>query len=321
MTGLVEKDLKLKESVLDDHAGLRLDQVAHQLWPDYSRGRLQGWIRQGHLTLNGQQASPKTKVNGGAIIELNVVVEPVGQWVPQELPLNVAFEDEHILIVDKPSGLVVHPAPGHSDKTLVNALLHHYPQLSGLPRAGIIHRIDKETTGLLVVAKSLPAHTKLVNMMQEREIKRSYLALVWGCVTGSATIDKPIGRHPKHRTRMAVVTSGKPAVTHYSVKTRFQQHTLLSVRLETGRTHQIRVHLAHAGYPIVGDPVYGGRQRSLPGVSDAVRQQFGAFKRQALYATELELQHPIFDDHISVQASLPEDFQQIMALLPKGSAC
>ncbi|MEJ2754779.1 MAG: RluA family pseudouridine synthase, partial [Gammaproteobacteria bacterium] len=250
------------------------------MWPEFSRGRLQKWIKAGAITANDRPVQNKTTVRGGERVRLLAELTPEQNWSPQAAELDVRFEDDDFLIVNKSAGVVVHPAPGHAENTLVNALLYHAPQLAHLPRAGIIHRLDKETTGLLVVAKSLMAHAALVEALQARRIKRAYLALVWGLVTGSNTVNKPIGRHPRVRTKMAVVDSGKPAVTHFQIKQRFAQHTLLDVQLETGRTHQIRVHLASMGLPIVGDPVYGGRQRVVAGASFLVRERVAAFRRQ-----------------------------------------
>lgn len=298
-----------------DCAGKRLDQVVHGLWPEFSRGRLQKWIKSGDLTLDDVPAAPKAKVRVGQRLVLRAQLAPEQDWSAQALPLDICYEDDDILVINKPAGLVVHPAPGHTDHTLVNALVHHSSRLSHLPRAGIVHRIDKDTTGLLVVAKTLQAHTQLVEAMQARQIKREYFALVWGPVTGSATVDKPIGRHPHYRTKMAVVGSGKKAVTHYQIERRFAQQTLLRVQLETGRTHQIRVHLAHVGLPIVGDPVYGGRQRIPSGDNAALNACFETFARQALHAAKLELAHPITGQPLCFEAPLPEDFQMLLRVM------
>lgn len=302
-------------TVPDSLGGKRFDQVVHTLWPEFSRGRLQKWIRSGELTLDAAEAAPKAKVRAGQAVELKATLRPEQDWSAQPLPLNIVHEDEHIIIVNKPADLVVHPAPGHADHTLVNALVHHESSLSHLPRAGIVHRIDKDTTGLLVVAKTLPAHAKLVDAMQARHIKREYFALVWGQVTGSGSVDKPIGRHPHNRVKMAVVKGGKPAVTHYQISKRFAQQTLLAVQLETGRTHQIRVHLAHLGLPIVGDPVYGGRNRIPAGSDSELTALFEQFTRQALHAAKLSLEHPISGDSLSFEAPLPADFQALLDAL------
>jgi 23S rRNA pseudouridine1911/1915/1917 synthase len=313
---LVQRQAKVPEGL----AGKRLDQAVQSLWPEFSRGRLQKWIREGVLTVDDAVVAPKAKVRAGQSLALKVALKPEQDWSAQDIPLDICYEDDHLLVVNKSAGLVVHPAPGHADQTLVNALVFHAPELSHLPRAGIVHRIDKDTTGLLVVAKTLPAHSKLISAMQERLIKREYQALVWGEVAGSATIDKPIGRHPQHRTKMAAIGAGKPAVTHYQIAERFRQHTLLSVQLETGRTHQIRVHLAHVGLPIVGDPVYGGRQRVPGGGQQELISAFEQFTRQALHAERLSLAHPITEEPLSFHASLPEDFHHLMSILRASEA-
>lgn len=309
-------DVVSRQAIVPDAlAGKRFDQVVQLLWPEFSRGRLQKWIRAGELTLDESEAAPKVKVRAGQSVVLRATLRPEQDWSAQPMPLNIIYEDADIIIVNKPANLVVHPAPGHADHTLVNALVHHASGLSHLPRAGIVHRIDKDTTGLLVVAKTLPAHAKLVEAMQARQIKREYIALVWGQVTGSGTVDKPIGRHPHNRIKMAVVNGGKPAVTHYQIAQRFAQHTRLAVQLETGRTHQIRVHLAHLGLPIVGDPVYGGRNRIPAGSDVALMALFEQFTRQALHAAKLSLVHPISGDALSFEAPLPDDFQKLLDAL------
>jgi len=236
---------------------------------------------------------------------------------PQDIPLNIIHEDEALLVINKPAGLVVHPAPGNPDRTLVNALLHYCPALAELPRAGIIHRIDKDTTGLMVVAKTLTAHTQLVQQLQAREIKREYLALVKGEMISGSSIDQPIGRHPSQRTKMAVVGKGKPAITHYRIKQRFGHYTLLHVQLETGRTHQIRVHLAYIHHPIVGDPTYGGRLQFPKDISEDLQQTLTHFKRQALHAWRLTLDHPVSKQQLSFQAEPPADFVKLIDQLPR----
>lgn len=308
-------DVRREAIVPDALAGKRVDQVVQMLWPEFSRGRLQKWIKSGELTLDSVAVVPKAKVRAGQRVQLQATLKPEQDWSAQALPLAIVYEDEHIMVIDKPANVVVHPAPGHSDHTLVNALVYHSPGLSHLPRAGIVHRIDKDTTGLLVVAKTLQAHAQLVEAMQARRIKREYFALVWGEVTGSGSVDKPIGRHPHHRTKMAVVSGGKPAVTHYQIARRFAQHTLLAVQLETGRTHQIRVHLSHLGLPIVGDPVYGGRHRIPAGGDPKVLAVLEQFNRQALHAAQLTLDHPITAKAMHFEAPLPADFQNLLDVL------
>lgn len=300
-------------------AGLRLDQALAQLFPDYSRSRLQQWVKQGRVKVDGEALRPRDKLQGGEWIELEAVEEPRGEFLPQAIPLAIVFEDEHLIVLNKPAGLVVHPAAGHRDGTLQNALLHHAPQLARLPRAGIVHRLDKETSGLLVVAKTLKAHKGLVDQLQARTVKREYLALVQGRMTAGGTVNAPIGRHPVDRKRFAVVEGGKEAITHYRVAERFPHHTLIRVQLETGRTHQIRVHMAYLRYPLVGDPQYG-RLRLPPGASDELIEALRGFKRQALHAARLSLTHPETGEELSWESPLPEDFQNLLEALRKAAA-
>ena len=244
--------------VEQEHAGSRLDQVAARLFPEYSRARLQTWIREGSLTVDGSPARQRDPVIAGSELRIDAQLATEVRWSAETIPLSICFEDEHLLVIDKPPGLVVHPGAGNPGGTLVNALLNHRPELEQIPRAGIVHRIDKDTSGLLVVAASLAAHNSLVEQLQRKTARREYFAIVRGVPSGGGTVDAPIGRHPRQRTRMAVVThGGKEAVTHYRIHRRFAHYTALDVQLETGRTHQIRVHMAHRGYPLVGDPVYG----------------------------------------------------------------
>jgi len=300
-------------------AGRRLDHVLSELLPEFSRSRLQQWVRQGWVTVDGRVARPRDRLSGGEDLHVRVVRERTIPDLPQALPLEIVFEDEHLLVVNKPSGLVVHPAAGNPDGTLLNRLLHHAPELATLPRAGIVHRLDKDTTGLLVVAKTLPAHKGLVEQLQARSIKREYRALVVGVLVTGGTVEGAVGRHPVERTRMAVVSGGKPAVTHYRVIERLPAHTFLKVELETGRTHQIRVHLAHIRHPLVGDPLYGGRPR-LPkgGTEDQIRALQG-FRRQALHAVRLRLTHPVSGQVLEWEAPIPEDFRGLLSALRGGA--
>ena len=304
----------LTRTVPEDLAGLRLDQALARLFPDYSRSCLKHWIEAGRVAVNGETRRPRDRLGGGETSELTPAEEIQAEDHPQDIPLDIVFEDEDLIVIDKPAGLVVHPAAGHHDGTLVNALLHHAPELAGLPRAGIVHRLDKDTTGLMVVAKSLRAHTALVAQLQARTVKRRYLALVQGWVTAGGTIDAPIGRHPVDRKRFAVTPTGKAAVTHYRVAEHFPHHTLLRVYLETGRTHQIRVHMAHLRHPLVGDPQYG-RLRLPPGAGEALTEALRAFRRQALHAEKLTLAHPADGRQMSWKAPLPEDFAALLATL------
>ncbi|MGU2381544.1 23S rRNA pseudouridine(1911/1915/1917) synthase RluD [Pseudomonas aeruginosa] len=295
--------------------GQRLDQIAAQLFPEHSRSRLAGWIKDGRLTVDGAVLRPRDIVHSGAQLVLEAEQEAQGEWLAQDIELEIVYEDEHILVIDKPAGLVVHPAAGHQDGTLLNALLYHVPDIANVPRAGIVHRLDKDTTGLMVVAKTLEAHTKLLAQLQARSVSRIYEAIVIGVITSGGTIDAPIGRHGVQRQKMAVVDAGKVAVSHYRVLERFRAHTHTRVKLETGRTHQIRVHMSHIGYPLVGDPVYGGRFRIPPVASQTLVQTLREFPRQALHARFLELDHPATGVRMKWESPLPEDFLWLLSLL------
>ncbi|WP_241281353.1 23S rRNA pseudouridine(1911/1915/1917) synthase RluD [Pseudomonas aeruginosa] len=295
--------------------GQRLDQIAAQLFPEHSRSRLAGWIKDGRLTVDGAVLRPRDIVHSGAQLVLEAEQEAQGEWLAQDIELEIVYEDEHIQVIDKPAGLVVHPAAGHQDGTLLNALLYHVPDIANVPRAGIVHRLDKDTTGLMVVAKTLEAHTKLVAQLQARSVSRIYEAIVIGVITSGGTIDAPIGRHGVQRQKMAVVDAGKVAVSHYRVLERFRAHTHTRVKLETGRTHQIRVHMSHIGYPLVGDPVYGGRFRIPPVASQTLVQTLREFPRQALHARFLELDHPATGVRMKWESPLPEDFLWLLSLL------
>lgn len=309
------QQIQLSAQVTDEQAGQRLDQVAAELFPDFSRSRLQAWIKRGELTVNGQTRKPREKVIGGESLTIDAELEPEQSWEPQPIDLDVVHEDEHLLLINKPAGLVVHPAAGNRDSTLLNALLHHAPELATLPRAGIVHRIDKDTTGLLVVAKTLKAHASLVSQLQEKTAFREYEAIVQGVMTGGGKVDEPIGRHPTQRTRQAVTHSGKPAVTHYRLIERFRAHTHIRVQLETGRTHQIRVHMAHIQYPLLGDPTYGGRLRIPKGATAELVEALRQFKRQALHARKLGVEHPATGEYCEWEVPLPEDFRDMIKVL------
>ncbi|MEE2731125.1 MAG: 23S rRNA pseudouridine(1911/1915/1917) synthase RluD [Pseudomonadota bacterium] len=309
------QQIQLSAQVTDEQAGQRLDQVAAELFPDFSRSRLQAWIKRGELTVNGQTRKPREKVIGGESLTIDAELEPEQSWEPLPIDLDVVHEDEHLLLINKPAGLVVHPAAGNRDSTLLNALLHHAPELATLPRAGIVHRIDKDTTGLLVVAKTLKAHASLVSQLQEKTAFREYEAIVQGVMTGGGKVDEPIGRHPTQRTRQAVTHSGKPAVTHYRLIERFRAHTHIRVQLETGRTHQIRVHMAHIQYPLLGDPTYGGRLRIPKGATAELVEALRQFKRQALHARKLGVEHPATGEYCEWEVPLPEDFRDMIKVL------
>lgn len=313
--------LQQSVEVTEKLTGLRLDQAAAELFPDFSRARLQQWVRDGGLTLNGQSAKPKDKVALGDRLVLDVELEVQTDHKAQAIDLDIVYEDEAIIVLNKPAGLVVHPAAGHQDGTLLNALLHHEPMLDKVPRAGIVHRLDKDTSGLMVVARSLEAQASLVAQLQDRSMGREYDAVVVGALISGGTVDAPIGRHPKDRKRQAVVThGGKPAVTHYRVVERFRGHSHIRCKLETGRTHQIRVHMAHLHHALVGDPVYAGRMRIPPGSSDALKDIVRVFPRQALHARQLTLQHPLTGDTMTWRRESPEDMQTLLHILAEDMA-
>jgi 23S rRNA pseudouridine1911/1915/1917 synthase len=293
--------------------GLRLDQALAKLLPEYSRSRLQEWVTQGQVTLNGATATIKQKVWGGEAIALIPQSDPAEQaYLAEDIQLDIIYEDEHILIINKPVGLVVHPGNGNWQGTLLNALLHHDPHLATVPRAGIVHRLDKDTSGLLVVAKTLVAQTDLVRQLQARTVSREYLALVHGEVIRAGRVDAPIDRHPSQRTKMAVVEGGKPAVTHYSVAESFPGCTLLRCKLETGRTHQIRVHMASIRHPLVGDHIYIKGAQKCP---LAMRDTLATFPRQALHAERLGLEHPDTGEYMEWQVDMPLDMQQLLTVI------
>lgn len=294
---------------------MRLDQALAAALPDYSRSRIQQWIRSGRVRVDGRARDAKDRVQGGEWVELEVEAEILTSDVPEAIPLTLVYRDASILVIDKPAGLVVHPAIGHRAGTLLNALLHHAPEVAQLPRAGIVHRLDKDTTGLLVVACREAAQNSLQEQLQTRTVSREYLAVVQGRMTAGGTIDAPLGRHPTDRLRFAVRQGGKPSISHYRVVERYAQHTLVRVYLETGRTHQIRVHMAYAGHPLVGDPLYGGRARSPAGVTALLAERLRTFPRQALHAARLALIHPAQGVPMSWESSLPKDFQMLIEAL------
>jgi len=301
--------------VPEEMFGQRLDQALARLFPDYSRARLQQWIKAGQVKVDGEQKKPRDKVVGGECIELVATTEEEVVWQGEDIPLDIVYEDEDIIIVNKVAGMVVHPAVGNPDGTLVNALLHHAPQLSEVPRAGIVHRLDKDTSGLLVVARNLKAQKHLVDILQARTMKRQYQAVACGVMTAGGTVEAAIARHPVDRKRMAVRMGGKPAVTHYRVIERFRAHTHIRVDLETGRTHQIRVHMAHIRYPLVGDSVYGQRLRMPPESGESMQSTLRSFRRQALHAARLGLTHPSTGEAMEWQAALPEDMRHLLRVL------
>lgn len=298
-----------------ESAGQRLDQALARLFPEYSRSRLKAWLLDGAISVDGKCPRPRDPVHGGETVSLRAEPEVVVAAEPEAIELDVVYEDDSLIVINKPAGLVVHPGAGNPRGTLMNGLLHHAPELEELPRAGIIHRLDKDTSGLLLIARTLPAHTALVRRLADREISRYYLAVCAGVLTGGGSIDAPIGRHRVDRKRMCVRDDGKPAVTHYTVLERFAAHTYIKVRLETGRTHQIRVHFAHRRHALLGDPVYGGRLALPAGAGDELIQVLRGFRRQALHAAQLQLAHPISDEALSFEAPLPADFEKLLAAL------
>jgi 23S rRNA pseudouridine1911/1915/1917 synthase len=308
--------VELQASVPQEMHGSRLDQVAAQLFPQYSRSRLQAWIKQGTLSVDGQSCRPRDKVTAGASVQIDTELETEVGWQGEDIALDIVYEDATILVLNKPAGLVVHPAAGHAGGTLVNAVLAHVPELAQLPRAGVVHRLDMDTSGILVVAKTLPAHHHLVDQLQSRSVKREYCALCIGAMTGGGTVDAPMGRHPRQRKKMAVLAAGgKSAITHFRLAQRFGHHTRITVNLETGRTHQIRVHMAHRRYPLIGDPQYGGRPRIPKGASDVLIDTLRNFPRQALHARSLGLIHPATGEPVQFECPLPEDMLHLIAVL------
>ncbi|QTO54986.1 23S rRNA pseudouridine(1911/1915/1917) synthase RluD [Duffyella gerundensis] len=308
--------VQLTATVSESQLGQRLDQSLAELFPDYSRSRIKEWILERRVTVNGAIVdTPKEKVLGGEKVAIDAAIEEAQRWEAQDIALNIVHEDDDILVINKPRGLVVHPGAGNPDGTVLNALLHYYPPIMDVPRAGIVHRLDKDTTGLMVVAKTVPAQTYLVESLQLREITREYEAVAIGRMTAGGTVNEPISRHSTKRTHMAVHPMGKPATTHYRIMEHFRAHTRLRLRLETGRTHQIRVHMSHINHPLVGDPLYGGRPRPPKGASDEFVQTLRGFDRQALHATMLRLYHPITGIEMEWHAPLPQDMVELNAAL------
>ncbi|HCR98471.1 MAG: 23S rRNA pseudouridine(1911/1915/1917) synthase RluD [Halomonas sp.] len=300
-------------------AGARLDQAAAELFSDYSRERLKAWINAGELTIDGAQAKPKAKLHGDEMLVLKATIEEDLRFEAQDIPLSIVYEDDAVMVINKPTNMVVHPAAGNRDGTLLNALLYHRPALAEVPRAGIVHRLDKDTTGLMMVAKTIQAQTALVEQLQARSVSRQYDAVVIGKPVTGSTIDAPIGRHPKDRKRQAVTNAGKPAVTHFRVVERFRAHTHVRCKLETGRTHQIRVHMSHARYPLIGDPLYSGRAKLPPGAAGPLKEILREFPRQALHARELSFVHPMSGETLTFYADLPDDLLMLLDYLREDS--
>jgi 23S rRNA pseudouridine1911/1915/1917 synthase len=293
-----------------------LDRVLATLFPDYSRSRLKEWIEAERVRVDDRPCRPRDPVRGGERVLVRTTAEAQADWQPQALAaLNIVYVDDDLIVIDKPAGVVVHPGAGNAQATLANALLHDFPEVANLPRAGIVHRIDKDTSGLLVVARSPRAHTQLIRQLQDRRVSRDYEAIVNGVLISGGTVDAPIDRSPRDRTRMAVIEGGREAITHYRVAERFRAHTLLRVKLQTGRTHQIRVHMAHIGHPLLGDPVYGGRLRLPRGATPALAEALRGFRRQALHAAGLALIHPGTGEAMSWTSPLPADMRALLAAL------
>lgn len=296
-------------------AGRRFDAVLAELFPEYSRSRLSEWIKSGDALLDGRVQRPREAVRGGEMVSLAVVLDVQTDALPEDIPLDVLYEDADVIVIDKPAGLVVHPGAGNHTGTLVNALLHRDPGLAALPRAGIVHRLDKDTSGVMVVARSLPAHAALVAQLSARDVHRQYLAIVVGALVSGGTANLPIDRHPRDRLKMGVRDDGRDAVTHYRLRERFRAHTALECRLETGRTHQIRVHMAHLKHPIVGDPLYGGPLKLPKGATPELIEALRGFKRQALHAETLEFVHPVSGEPVRATAPVPQDMRDLLRAL------
>ena len=308
--------ITLSAEVQPEQIGQRLDQTLAELFPEYSRSRLKTWIEADLVKLNERITNiPREKVLGGEKIEITVEVEDETHFEPENIPLNIVYEDDDIIVINKPKDLVVHPGAGNPNGTVLNALLYHYPPIAEVPRAGIVHRLDKDTTGLMVVAKTIPAQTKLVRDLQKRKITREYEAVASGIMTKGGTVDQPMARHATKRTLMAVHPMGKPAVTHYRIMENYRNYTRLRLRLETGRTHQIRVHMAHIAHPLLGDQTYGGRPRPPKNASEDFMEVLRNFKRQALHAVMLRLAHPITGEMMEWYAPLPDDFVELLNAL------
>lgn len=311
----MQKEIHLTATLSDELIGLRLDLALSKVFPEHSRSRLQEWIDAGFVQVDESLASKRYKVLGGESININAALERVDEYVAEAMELNIVYDDAEIIVINKPAGLVVHPGSGIQSGTLLNGLLHYDPNLNLIPRAGIIHRLDKDTTGLMVIARTLESHSYLVSAMQVRDIHREYIALVRGVITAGSSINAPIGRHPRHRTRMAVTANGKEALTHYRVIEKFPDMTLLRCQLESGRTHQIRVHMAHIKHPIIGDPVYAGRSFAPKSYSEDVKKSVRDFPRQALHATYLAFHHPQQGELMEFDVPLPEDFENLLILI------
>jgi len=304
--------IKIYTVIPEEMSGKRLDQALAKLLPEHSRARLQGWIRDGYVLIDKKLMRPRDKIQGGEQVEIRAEIEVQISASPENIPLQIVFEDEYLIIINKPAGLIVHPGSGNPQHTLMNALLHHDQKFEQVPRAGIVHRLDKGTSGLLVIARTPQSHTSLVKQLQTRDMYREYVTIVSGVMTAGGTIDQPIGRHPKHRTRMAIVKNGRTAITHYRIIRKYRHHTQLQVNLETGRTHQIRVHMTWHHHPIIGDPVYGTKKQLVKGMNSNLANIVTAFPRQALHARAIQLLHPHSDELMTWEAPIPEDITALI---------
>ncbi len=313
--------IQLEASTEAAHFGLRLDQVLADLFPEYSRSKLKTWIQDGNVAVNGEVITvPRHKMQMDELVTVQAEMDVQVTSEAQDIALNIVYEDEHILVINKPADLIVHPGAGNPSGTVLNALLNHCPEIDKVPRAGIVHRLDKDTTGLMVVAKTIPAQTHLVDQLQRREMGREYEAVALGTMVAGGIVDAPIGRHATKRTHMAVREMGKPAVTHFRVIEKFRAYTHLRLKLETGRTHQIRVHMAHIKHPLLGDQVYGGRPRLPKGASEEFIAALRGFQRQALHAAQLSLFHPETEEWMTWKAPLPQDMQDLLKAVKKDTA-
>jgi 23S rRNA pseudouridine1911/1915/1917 synthase len=311
---------ELRTEIPPDLAGQRFDQILPGLFPGHSRSHLAGEVRAGRIRLDGREVPPRTRVLGGEIVAWQRSDAPVLGDRPEAIDLAIVFEDDHLLVLDKPAGLVVHPGAGNPAGTLLNALLYRDPKLAQVPRAGIVHRLDKDTSGLLVVARSLPAQTALVAMLAARDIHRRYVAVVNGVPVAGGTVDAPLDRHPTDRLRRAVQEGGRPAITHYRVREKFRAHASLQCELESGRTHQIRVHMAHAGWPLVGDPLYGRGLKLPRAATPRLAEALRGFRRQALHAEHLAFAHPVTGEALAFDAEPPQDLRDLLDALREDAA-
>lgn len=314
-SALTATRLSLQFQLDESYLGLRIDQVAATVWSDFSREKLKQWLKDGHLLVNGNIVKPKYKCEGNELLTLEVELEAQTSAQPENIPLDIVFEDEDIIVINKPVGMIVHPGAGNPNGTLVNALLYHYPKSAELTRAGLVHRIDKDTSGLLVVAKNLEAQFALSKQLAKKSVYRIYDLICYGNIIAGGTIDEPIKRHPVDRIKMAILPGGRDAVTHYNVKERFQHFTRVQAQLETGRTHQIRVHFTYIGFPLVGDPVYMSRVKVPAGASELLTDTLRGFKRQALHAAKLGLVHPRTKEEMLFEAPWPADFTTLVEVL------